>query len=164
MRFGTIRRMQKIGILASGGDAPGMNGAIRAATRAALFRSIKVWGFWDGYKRTAGAAGRGDDDDQIRVGRIAARRQHPGRGQVRGVSSILRCAGKAVADLKATGFDGLIIVGGEGSLTGAWEMHKLGMPTICIPATIDNDMPGTEITIGADTAINTRDGSDRPHP
>ena len=153
VRFDTIRRMQKIGILASGGDAPGMNGAIRAATRAALFRSVEVWGFWDGYN------GLLEQQAEEMTTRSVS-------GALRQGGSILgagRCEAfldpevrrKAVADLKAAGFNGLIIVGGEGSLTGAWEMHKLGMPTICIPATIDNDMPGTEITIGADTAINT---------
>ena len=145
--------MKKIGILASGGDSPGMNSAIRAATRTALYRSVDVWGFWDGYnglldhraermttRSVSGSLQRGGSI--IGAGRCEAFFQDGPRRD-------------AVQYLRSEGFDGLIVIGGDGSLAGAWELHKLGMPTITIPGTIDNDMPGTEVTIGADTAINT---------
>ena len=57
--------------------------------------------------------------------------------------------------LRAQGIEGLVVLGGDGSLAGAWKLHELGMPTVTVPGTIDNDIPGTEISIGADTAINT---------
>lgn len=145
--------MKKIGVLASGGDAPGMNAAIRAVTRTALFRSAEVWGFWDGYNGLL----------DHRVEELTTRHVS---GALRHGGSIIgagRCEPfldpsvrrKAVEDLRSEGFEGLVVIGGDGSMQGAWEMHQLGMPVICIPATIDNDMPGTEVTIGADTAINT---------
>jgi 6-phosphofructokinase 1 len=62
---------------------------------------------------------------------------------------------QAVEQLRAAGIGGIVVIGGDGSLAGASELHKLGLPAVTIPGTIDNDMPGTEITIGADTAINT---------
>ncbi len=147
------RAMKKIGVLASGGDAPGMNAAIRAVTRTALFRSTEVWGFWDGFNGLL----------DHRVEELTTRHVS---GALRHGGSIIgagRCEpfldpnirSKAVQDLHAEGFEGLVVIGGEGSMQGAWELHKLGMPVVCVPATIDNDMPGTEITIGADTAINT---------
>ena len=140
-------------MLASGGDAPGMNAAIRAVTRTALFRDAEVWGFWDGYN---GLVDR----------RVEALTTRSVSGALRHGGSIIgagRCEAfldpsvraKAVQDLRADGFEGLVVIGGDGSMQGAWELHNLGLPTICIPATIDNDMPGTEVTIGADTAINT---------
>lgn len=145
--------MKKIGVLASGGDAPGMNAAIRAVTRTALFRGAEVWGFWDGYNGLI----------DHRVEELTTRHVS---GALRHGGSIIgagRCEAfldpnvrsKAVEELRSEGFEGLVVIGGEGSMGGAWELHKLGMPVVCIPATIDNDMPGTEITIGADTAINT---------
>ncbi|MCY4581348.1 MAG: ATP-dependent 6-phosphofructokinase [Chloroflexi bacterium] len=145
--------MKKIGVLASGGDAPGMNAAIRAVTRTALFRGAEVWGFWDGYN------GLLDHRvEELTTWHVAGSLRHGGS-----IIGAGRCEPfldadvriKAVEELREDGFEGLVVIGGEGSMQGAWELHKLGMPTVCIPATIDNDMPGTEITIGADTAINT---------
>lgn len=148
-----MRGVKKIGILASGGDAPGMNAAIRAATRTALFRGVDVWGFWDGYNglldhRVEHLTTRSVSGSLQRGGSIigAGRCEAFMRPEVRSA---------AVDYLRAEGFDGLIIVGGDGSLAGARKLHELGMPSITAPGTIDNDMPGTEITIGADTAINT---------
>jgi 6-phosphofructokinase 1 len=145
--------MDKIVVIASGGDAPGMNAAIRAVTRTAIVRGAEVWGAWDGYdgvidKRlerlnsssVAGIIARGGSI--IGAGRSPRFLEQPQR--------------QACVDyLRAQGIGGVVVIGGEGSLEGAVELHKMGMPTVTIPGTIDNDMPGTEITIGADTAINT---------
>ncbi len=145
--------MKKIGLLASGGDAPGMNSAIRAATRAALYRDVEVWGFWDGYN---GLLNR--RCEQLNTRSVSGSLQRGGS-----IIGAGRCDSffddgvrrEAVDYLRSAGFEGLIVIGGEGSLAGAWELHKLGFPTITVPGTIDNDMPGTEATLGADTAINT---------
>lgn len=130
-----------------------MNAAVRAVTRAAIARDVEVWGAWDGF----------DGIIDVRMERLTSR-------SVAGVISRGGCiigAGrsarfmdpkvreKAVHDMRMAGFDGLVVIGGEGSLAGATELHKLGFPTVTLPGTIDNDMPSTEITIGADTAINT---------
>ena len=145
--------MRKIGLLASGGDSPGMNAAIRAVTRTALYRGVDVWGFWDGYNgllmhRCEQMTTRSVSGSLQRGGSIIGAGRSPDFFQ----DSVRR---EAAAYLRSEGFDGLVVIGGDGSMAGAWELHKLGMPTITIPGTIDNDMPGTEITIGADTAINT---------
>ena len=145
--------MKKIAVAASGGDAPGMNAAIRAIVRTAVNRGVEVYGAWDGY----------DGLIDLRLERLDSR----------GVAGILSRGGSVigagrserfidpstratcVAKVKEHGIDGLVVIGGEGSMEGAAELHKLGLPTVILPGTIDNDMPGTEITIGADTAINT---------
>ena len=145
--------MDKIALIASGGDAPGMNAAIRAITRTALVRGAEVWGAWDGFdgivdKRlerlvstsVAGIIGRGGSI--VGAGR-SPRYFEPSVRQ------------QCIDYLRSQGIGGLVVIGGEGSLQGANELHKLGFPTVAVPGTIDNDMPGTEITIGADTAINT---------
>jgi 6-phosphofructokinase 1 len=145
--------MDKIALIASGGDAPGMNAAIRAVTRTAISRGVEVWGAWDGYDGivdhrleritsliVAGIIGRG--------GSIIGAGRSP-RFLVPAVRE------EAVARLRGAGIGGIVVIGGEGSLAGATELHNLGFPAVTVPGTIDNDMPGTEITIGADTAINT---------
>jgi 6-phosphofructokinase 1 len=145
--------MEKIAVLASGGDAPGMNACIRAIVRTALDRSVEAWGVWDGYN------GLVDHRmDHLTSRGVAGIMQRGGSVIGAGRSEQFMDAGcrdECVHYLRGEGIEGLIIIGGEGSLAGAVELHKLGMPTIAVPGTIDNDMPGTEITIGADTAINT---------
>lgn len=145
--------MDKLAVLASGGDAPGMNAAIRAITRTAIARGAEVWGAWDGYDglidhrlerltspSVAGIIGRG--------GSIIGAGRSP-----RFFDPHARRA--CVEYLRSQSIGGLVAIGGEGTLQGAIELHQLGLPTVTVPGTIDNDMPGTEITIGADTAINT---------
>lgn len=145
--------MDKIAVIASGGDSPGMNAALRAVTRTALRRGAEVWAGWDGYDglvdnrlerltsaSVAGIIGRGGSI--IGAGRSPRFLLPKTRGQV-------------VERLREAGIGGIVVIGGEGSLAGASELHKLGFPAITVPGTIDNDMPGTEITVGADTAINT---------
>lgn len=145
--------MNKIAVLTSGGDAPGMNTAIRAVVRKGISRGLEVFGVKNGYK------GLIDGDfvsmDLGSVGDIL----HRGGTILR----TTRCKEFREADgqrqalerLKEVGINGLIVIGGNGSFEGARKLTVQGMPTIGIPATIDNDIAGTEYTIGFDTAVNT---------
>lgn len=145
--------MKKIGLLTSGGDAPGMNAAIRAIVRVAIYNNLEVAGIRRGYSGLLD----GDivDMDVSSVGDIIQR----GGTKLR----TARCEKfkteegieRAVEVLKMFNIDGLIVIGGNGSLTGARKLHDKGVPTIGIPATIDNDLGYTDYTIGFDTALNT---------
>lgn len=145
--------MNKIAVLTSGGDAPGMNAAIRAVVRASIFYDINIYGVKRGFE------GLIHDDmfqlDASSVGDII----HKG-------GTILKTArsaefmtkegrAKAVASLKKRGIEGLIVIGGDGSFRGAETLTAEGIKTIGIPATIDNDLAYTDYTIGFDTAVNT---------
>ena len=145
--------MRKIAVLASGGDSPGMNACIRAVTRAALDRGAEVVGFWDGFRGVVEQ--RGEPLTSRGVAGILQR-----GGSIIGAGRCLAfhedaVRREAVDYMRSEGIEGLVVIGGDGSLAGAMELHRLGFPTATIPGTIDNDMDGTEITIGADTAINT---------
>lgn len=145
--------MKAIGILTSGGDAPGMNAAIRAVVRTAIYYGYKVYGIEKGYK------GLLDEEfiemDLSSVGDIIQR-----GGTVLKSS---RCdefktpegREKAVEILENYGIGSLIVIGGDGSFTGAKMLSNLGVATIGIPGTIDNDLAYTDYTIGFDTAMNT---------
>lgn len=145
--------MRKIAVLTSGGDAPGMNAAIRAVVRKGIFENLEVYGVSHGYE--------GLINNQIKkmelgdVGDII----HRGGTKLYSARSeeFLTLAGqnKAVANLKNLGIEGLIVIGGDGSYRGASRLSELGIKTIGIPATIDNDITGTNETIGYDTALNT---------
>lgn len=146
--------MRTIGVLTSGGDAPGMNAAIRAVVRTATTQDIRVVGYLDGY---AGfVAGEFVPLDDRAVGNIL----HRG-GTVIGTS---RCPefldpavrAAAAARMREAGVEGLVVIGGDGSFRGALALHEEhGVPVVGIPGTIDNDIWGTEETIGFDTAVNT---------
>ncbi|MBP2638257.1 MAG: pfkA [Firmicutes bacterium] len=145
--------MKKIAVITSGGDCPGMNAAIRAAVRVALAAGIEVWGIKNGY------AGMINDDminlDSRSVGDII---QKGGTflGTARSEEfKTLAGRQKAVANLQKHGIEGLIIIGGDGSLTGAKLLSELGIKMVGLPGTIDNDIWGTDYTIGFDTAVNT---------
>ena len=145
--------MKKIAVLASGGDSPGMNAAVRAVTRTARGRGAEVWGVWDGFgglvdRRIEELTSRGVAGILQRGGCII------GAGRSREFHEE-SCRIECVRYLREEGFEGLIVIGGNGSLQGAIKLHELGFPTVVIPGSIDNDMPGTEICIGVDTAINT---------
>ena len=145
--------MKKIAVLASGGDAPGMNAAIRAVTRAARFHGAEVWGVWDGFSglvdhRIEELTSRGVAGIMQRGGSII------GAGRSREFLDEV-CRVDCVSYLRSEGIEGLIVIGGNGSLQGAAELHRLGVPTVMIPGSIDNDIGGTEMCIGVDTAINT---------
>lgn len=146
--------MKKIGVVTAGGDAPGMNAAIRSVVRTAIHNNLEVIGFERGYKG------------------IIERQTKP--MESRSVSGIINLGGtilktsrceeiktiegleKAAESLKSFGVEGLIAIGGDGTFRGASELYKVsGIPIIGIPATIDNDVAGTDTTIGFDTAVNT---------
>lgn len=146
--------MRKIGVLTSGGDAPGMNSAIRAVVRYGIAEGMEVYGIERGY--------RGLINGYIK------------RLDNRSVSGIIQMGGtvlktdrcpefiekeyqqKAIDVLNAYGIEGLIIIGGDGSYGGAIDLkNNFGYPCICIPGTIDNDLAYTDYTLGFDTAVNT---------
>ncbi|EEX48383.1 6-phosphofructokinase [Jonquetella anthropi] len=145
--------MKRIGLLTSGGDAPGMNAAIRSVVRNAVWHGLDVMGFEQGYEGLMD--GKCVPLDARSVGAII----HRG-------GTILRTARserfkteegrtRALHQLTACGVDGLVVIGGDGSFRGAWELRKLGVPVVGIPATIDNDVAHCDMTIGCDTALNT---------
>ena len=145
--------MKKIALLTSGGDAPGMNAAIRAVVRSGIYYGMEVYGVERGY---AGLI----EDNLIPL-------------EMRSVSNIVQCGGtrlrtarclemmteegqkKALATLEKHGIEGLVVIGGDGSFRGAKALSELGVPTIGIPGTIDNDLEYTDYTLGFDTAVNT---------
>ena len=146
--------MKRIGLLTSGGDAPGMNAAIRAVVRSGIYFGMEVYGIERGYA--------GLIDDNV----------YP--MEMRSVSNIVQCGGtklrtarclemltpegqkKAVDTLQKYGIEGLVVIGGDGSFRGARVLsEQYGVPTIGIPGTIDNDLEYTDYTLGFDTAVNT---------
>ena len=148
-----MKEFKRIGVLTSGGDAPGMNAAIRAVVRTALSHDVEVMGIYRGYS--------GLIDGDIR------------KLEFRDVSNIIdkggtslysdRCPefktaegmAQAVATCKKFGIDGIVAIGGDGTFRGATDLTAHGVPCIGIPATIDNDITSTDNTIGFDTAMNT---------
>jgi len=148
------KKVTKIGVLTSGGDAPGMNAAIRAVVRAGIYFGLDVYGIMRGY---AGMI----DNDIFKM-------------ETRSVANIIQRGGtilktgrckeffeyegrkKAYANLKKHGINGLVIIGGDGSFRGAQVFsHEFDIPCIGVPGTIDKDIAGTDFTIGFDTAVNT---------
>ena len=145
--------MKRIGLLTSGGDAPGMNAAIRAVVRSGLYFGMEVYGIERGY---AGLI----DDNLVKM-------------EMRSVSNIVQCGGtklrtarclemitkegqmRALRTLEKHGIEGLVVIGGDGSFRGAKVLSEYGVPTIGIPGTIDNDLEYTDYTLGFDTAVNT---------
>ncbi len=145
--------IKTIGVLTSGGDAPGMNAAIRSVVRAAIAMGLKVKGIHHGYNGLI----EGDIFDMT----------------VRSVSDIIHRGGTvlytarsplfkteeginlAVENCKKFGIDGIVVIGGDGSFRGARDLSLKGIPCIGVPGTIDNDIASTEYTIGFDTAMNT---------
>jgi len=144
--------MKSIAILTSGGDAPGMNAAIRAVTRSALDRNLNVFGVRQGFQ------GLIDDTiDQLNARDVGGIIQRGGTflGSARS-KDFREDAGrtKALRNLSKRGIDGLVVIGGNGSQTGSLMLGKLGFPVVGVASTIDNDLLGTDMTIGCDTAIN----------
>lgn len=151
MRIGDI--IVKIAVLTSGGDAPGMNAAVRAVVRKAIYEGFEVAGIYNGYQGLID--GKIEKMELGTVGDII----HRGGTMLRSA----RCPEflvpegrkKAVEQLKKHQIEGIVVIGGDGSFRGAHELTKLGIPCVCVPATIDNDIKGTDFTIGFDTALNT---------
>jgi 6-phosphofructokinase 1 len=147
-------KITKIGVLTSGGDSPGMNAAIRAVVRTAIYRELEVFGVMRGYNGMIE-----DDIYQMNSRSVANIIQRGG--------TILKTARskdfyseegrkRAYENLKKRGIDGLVVIGGDGSFTGAYKLSKeFGIPCTGIPGTIDKDLYGTDFTIGFDTAVNT---------
>lgn len=145
--------IRKIGILTSGGDAPGMNAAIRSVTRNALANGIDVVGIKDGYKGLI--EGNYVDFNRSSVSDILSR-----GGTILGSARLPEFKEEAVQDkacemLRSHDIDALVVIGGDGSYRGALTLTKKGINCIGLPGTIDNDIAGTDFTIGFDTALNT---------
>ena len=145
--------VRKIGILTSGGDAPGMNAAIRAVTRVALSNGIEVVGVRDGY--------RGLLDENFETMTRSSVSDILDRGGTKLGSARLpeykedEVQERCVATMKKSGIDALVVIGGDGSYRGALALTQRGINCIGLPGTIDNDIPGTDFTIGFDTALHT---------
>jgi 6-phosphofructokinase 1 len=147
-------KIRKIGVFTSGGDAPGMNAAIRAVVRACTYYKKECFGIVRGYEGMI-------DGDIVKLG-------------ARSVGNIIQRGGtilksarsqafrtpegrqKAFENIKREGIDALVAIGGDGTFTGLHKFYEeYKIPSVCIPGTIDNDLPGTDYTIGYDTATNT---------
>ncbi len=144
--------MRKLAILTSGGDTPGMNAAIYSAVKTARAKDITIIGVEKGYKGLIEGRLRelsGDDVNGIecRGGTFLKTARCPEMLTPEGQE-------KAVRVLKAYEVEGLIVIGGDGSMKGAWDLSKRGVAVIGLPGTIDNDLNYTDFTIGFDTAVN----------
>ncbi|MGD2252467.1 MAG: 6-phosphofructokinase, partial [Anaerolineales bacterium] len=145
--------MKRIGVMTSGGDAPGMNACIRAVVRTGLFHGLQVIGIEEGFDGLL----RGDMNEL----------------SARDVGGILQRGGTflktarcpefleekrrlhGLRELNERNITGVVVIGGDGSMKGAHELAKMGMAVMGVPASIDNDVWGTEMSLGVDTAINT---------
>jgi len=147
------KEIKRIGVLTSGGDAPGMNAAIRAVVRSGLYFGFEVYGIRRGY-------------EGLLDGEISSMNNHSVSNIINRGGTILLTArskefstpegvmrGKAMVEIFR--LDALVVIGGDGSLRGARDLHRLGVPVVGIPATIDNDVSCSDYTIGYDTAMNT---------
>lgn len=145
--------MKTIGVLTSGGDAPGMNAAIRAVVRAGISMGFKVKGIRRGYAGLIEGDiidmdARSVSDIIHRGGTMLYTARCPEFKTQEGIN-------KAIESCKEHGIDGIVVIGGDGSFRGARDLSLGGIPCIGVPGTIDNDISSTEYTIGYDTAINT---------
>ena len=147
-------KIKKIGVLTSGGDAPGMNAAIRAVTRTAIYNGLEVIGIHQGYQGMINS-----DFEPLLANSVSDIIQRGGT-----ILKTARCEEfrspegrqKAFNNLKEAHIDGVVVIGGDGSFTGARLFNEeFDIPFVGIPGTIDNDIFGTDYTIGYDTALNT---------
>ncbi|RUA33558.1 MAG: 6-phosphofructokinase [Bacteroidetes bacterium] len=150
--------MKKVAIMTSGGDAPGMNACLRAAVRGAVYHGVEIYGIYRGY-------------DGMIEGDIVKMNSHSVSNIIQKGGTILKSARseafktkegrkKAYDELQKFGIEGLITIGGDGTFTGAKIFYdEYGIPTVGAPGTIDNDLYGTDYTIGFDTAVNTALGA-----
>ncbi|ADR23058.1 ATP-dependent 6-phosphofructokinase [Marivirga tractuosa] len=149
-----MNKINRIGVFTSGGDAPGMNAAIRAVVRAGIYYNKEIVGIYRGYEGMIEG-----DFEEMDVRSVANILQRGGTMLKSARSKEFRTPEgrkKAFEQLKKSNIDALIGIGGDGSFTGMHHLYlEHGMPYICIPGTIDNDIPGTDYTIGYDTATNT---------
>lgn len=149
-----LEKIKKIGVLTSGGDAPGMNAAIRAVTRSCAFYNIECIGVYRGYQ------GLIEGDFELLTARSVRNIINKGGTFLKSARSqefrTVEGRAKAFKNLKDAEIDALVVIGGDGTFTGAIHLEKEhGIPVVGIPGTIDNDINGTDYTIGYDTALNT---------
>jgi 6-phosphofructokinase 1 len=145
--------MKRIGVLTSGGDSPGMNAAIRAVVRKAIFHDLEVYGVYYGYAGLISG-----HIEKLEIGSVGDIIHRGGT-----MLYTARCEEfktlegqmKAIEQLNKFGIEGLVVIGGDGSFQGAKKLTEHGFPCVGVPGTIDNDIPGTDFTIGFDTALNT---------
>jgi len=144
--------VQRLAVLTSGGDAPGMNAAIRAVVRVGIARGFEVLGVQHGYAGLIGgefrALGPRDVGGIIQLGGTVL-----GTTRCEQFKTDAGCT-RALEQLQAQRISGLIVIGGNGSQTGAWELRRRGVPVIGVASTIDNDLYGSDVTIGCMTAID----------
>lgn len=149
-----MTKIKCIGVLTSGGDAPGMNAAIRAVTRSAIYRGIKVKGIMRGYRGLVF-----DEIVPFKTNSVSNIIQQGGT-----ILKTARCSEFTTEEGRKTAYetlvreniDALVVIGGDGSLTGARILaQEYNFPIVGLPGTIDNDLSGTDLTIGYDTALNT---------
>lgn len=143
----------RIAILTSGGDAPGMNAAIRAVVRSATFYGHEIYGIQDGFQGLL-------EDKFIKLESKHVSGLLSTGGTMLGTARVSNFKDRVIQqvaydNLVNHGMDALIVIGGDGSYRGALSLHELGFQTIAIPGTIDNDVYGTDFTIGFHTALNT---------
>ncbi|MCC6613675.1 MAG: 6-phosphofructokinase [Anaerolineae bacterium] len=144
--------MKRIAVMTSGGDAPGMNAAIRAVVRTAMEQDLEVYGIRQAYSGLLNG-----DFEQLTSMEVSGILQRGGT-----ILQTARCEEfktelgqkKGLRRLNEKGIDALVVIGGNGSLTGALKLHELGVPVIGIPGSIDNDIYGTDMSIGVDSALN----------
>lgn len=145
--------LRKIGVLTSGGDSPGMNAAIRAVTRTAISNGIEVVGIKDGYKGLV-------EGDYVSFNKNSVSETISRGGTILGSARLPEFKDEAVQlkgveQLQKNEIDAVVVIGGDGSYRGADALTKHGINCIALPGTIDNDIQGTDFTIGFDTALTT---------
>ncbi len=146
-------KVKSIGILTSGGDAPGMNATIRAVVRVAIKNGIRVFGITRGFH----GLWKGEFDE-ITTRQVSETLQRGGTFLMTARSKTFETPEGVVKGskmCKVFGVEALVVIGGDGSFKGARDLARIGLPVICLPGTIDNDIASTEYTIGYDTAMNT---------
>ena len=144
--------MKRIAVLTSGGDCSGMNAAIRAVVRSGLSNNLEVIGIHKGYQGLLNQQG-----ELLTTKSVSSKLQIGGTFlQSARCLEMLEESGRkrAVENLQQMGVEGLVVLGGDGSLNGAYELQKRGVQVIAIPASIDNDIPFTDMSLGVDTALN----------
>lgn len=146
-------QIKRIGVLTSGGDAPGMNAAIRAVVRVATYHKLEVMGVYHGYN------GLLHGDMELMTARSVGETLQKG-GTILQTARCLEFKTpegiqQGVQNAKNANIDGLIVIGGDGSFMGARALTRAGLPTVAMPGTIDNDIDCSEYTVGFDTCLNT---------
>jgi 6-phosphofructokinase 1 len=144
----------KVAVLTSGGVAPGMNAAVRAAVQAAFARGWEAVVVEDGYYGLLEGDLRPIEREEL-WGLVQQGGTALGTGRSSEFEEEEEGKEKALGRLREADVGGMVVIGGGGSLSGGLELHERGLPTVGVPATIDNDIPGTELSVGVDTALNT---------